>query len=392
MLSLCLVLAGAALSAAPDYTVVSFYFPNYHPDARNQARKGQGWTEWELVKQATPRFPGHAQPKVPLWGYLDESNPVDMAKKIDAAADHGIDVFLFDWYYYNDGPFLERGVEQGFMKAANCGRMKFGLMWANHDWLELHPATVKHKAELVYPGTVTSETFDKMTDYIIATYFKHPSCWKIDGCPVFSVYEIQTLVRSFGSIEATTKELDRFREKTKAAGFPGLHLNAVAWGISMLPGETAVKNPEETAKRMGFNSVTSYVWVHDAPLPQSPATPYKQVMDQVGQVWERSVGKYPMPYFPNVTMGWDSSPRCTQTDPWGNTGYPFTNIMGGNTPEAFKEALQRVKTFLDAHPQCQKTFTINCWNEWTEGSYLEPDTVNKFAYLDAVKAVFKPGP
>jgi hypothetical protein len=35
--------------------------------------------------------------------------------------------------------------------------------------------------------------------------------------------------------------------------------------------------------------------------------------------------------------------------------------------------------------------TINCWNEWTEGSYLEPDTVNGLKYLEAVRAVFAKG-
>jgi hypothetical protein len=31
---------------------------------------------------------------------------------------------------------------------------------------------------------------------------------------------------------------------------------------------------------------------------------------------------------------------------------------------------------------------INCWNEWTEGSYLEPDTTTGFKYLEAVRDVF----
>jgi hypothetical protein len=31
---------------------------------------------------------------------------------------------------------------------------------------------------------------------------------------------------------------------------------------------------------------------------------------------------------------------------------------------------------------------INCWNEWTEGSYLEPDVENGMSYLEAIKEVF----
>ena len=115
--------------------MASYYFGNYHPgDPRNEKSKGKGWSEWELVKAAKPRFPGHHQPNVPLWGYTDESDPKVMAQKIDAAADHGIDAFIFDWYYYDDGPFLDRPIDEGFLKATNNARLKFAFMWANHDW------------------------------------------------------------------------------------------------------------------------------------------------------------------------------------------------------------------------------------------------------------------
>ena len=73
--------------------VMAWYFPNWHPDPRNDAWHGKGWTEWEVAKCARPRFPGHEQPRVPLWGYEDESDPAVMEKKIDAALRHGIDGF-----------------------------------------------------------------------------------------------------------------------------------------------------------------------------------------------------------------------------------------------------------------------------------------------------------
>ena len=62
-----------------DITVAVYYFGNYHLDARNQKHHGPGWTEWELVKNARPRFEGHHQPNVPLWGYTDEADPKQMA-------------------------------------------------------------------------------------------------------------------------------------------------------------------------------------------------------------------------------------------------------------------------------------------------------------------------
>jgi hypothetical protein len=370
-----------------DITVAAYYFPNYHTDdPRNVVNKGAGWSEWELVKAARPRFPGHNQPKVPAWGYTDEKDPEVMAMKIETAVSHGIDCFIFDWYMYEDGPFLNRCIDEGFLKAKNCDRLKFGLMWANHDWFDIHPYTRGAEQKLLYPGRFSADRFDKICDHVIQAYFLRPNYWKIDGKPYFSVYDVQKFVESFGSIEATKAAMDRMREKAIAAGLIGVHWNLVAWGNPILPSE---KNPPTISAlidMLGFDSVTSYVWVHHAALPERQ-TDYNQVRDQYMTYWEKARTDYRVPYFPNVTIGWDSSPRCDLQSEWGNFGYPFTNTISNNTPENFKAALQMTKDKLLADPDGPRILNINCWNEWTEGSYLEPDTVHGMAYLEVVKEV-----
>ena len=379
----------APATPSPDkITVASYYFGNYHPgDPRNERAKGPGWSEWELVKAAKPRFPGHVQPNVPLWGYTDESDPRAMAQKIGAAADHGIDAFIFDWYYYDDGPFLDSPIDRGFLKARNNKRLNFAFMWANHDWLDIHPYRRGAPQKLLYPGRVSPETFEKVGDHLIKDYFRRPNYWKIDGKPYFSFYELTKLLENFGSVEATRAALDRLRAKAVAAGLPGLHLNAVVWGQAILPGEGKPADTAKLIKDLGFDSVTSYVWIHHVSLPEQQ-TDYNYVRDAYFNYWLTAEQQFGVPYFPNVTMGWDSSPRADQRDAFENVGYPFMNTISGNTPERFREALEMTKRRLLERKTGPRILNINCWNEWTEGSYLEPDTVHGMKYLEAIKSVF----
>lgn len=371
--------------------IAVYYFPNYHVDPRNEAVHGPGWTEWELIKRTEPRFPGHRQPRIPLWGYEDESDPVVMAKKIDAAADHGIHAFLFDWYWYDDGPYLERGLEKGFFGAPNNQRLKFGIMWANHDWIDIHPVRLdeclKREYRLLYPGKFTRQTFDAAVDHTIAYYFKHPSYWKIDGAPYFSFYDLPSLIRSFGDVEGARAALADFRRKTIAAGFPDLHLNQVLWNFSVLPGEKAVRDPGQLLKEMGFTSFTSYVWIHHVPLDTFPEFDYCQAFEKYMEYWKKAEAEIDLPYFPNASMGWDSSPRTTQSDAFLNAGYPFTSCLNNNTPDRFKEALQAIKARMEQGTG-HKILTMNAWNEWTESSYLEPDSLYGMGYLEAIREVF----
>ena len=370
-------------------TVAAYYFPNYHTnDPRNIVNKGKDWSEWELVKAAQPRFPGHEQPKVPLWGYVDEKDPKVMEKKIETAAKYGIDCFIFDWYMYDDGPFLNRCIDEGFLKARNGDKVQFAFMWANHDWVDIHPYTKGAPQKLLYSGKISPKRFEEIGDLLIKNYFTRTNYWKIDGKAYFSIYDIQKFMEGFGSIEATKAGMKRLNDKAIAAGLKGIHWNLVAWGKPILPVEKVPANIPELIRKLGFDSATSYVWVHHVGLTERK-TEYNQTRDQYFQYWDKVKNEFQIPYFPNVSMGWDPSPRCNVKSEWGNFGYPFTNTIGNNTPQNFKMALQMTKEKLLAVPNGPRIMNINCWNEWTEGSYLEPDTKNKYGYLEAVKAVFK---
>jgi hypothetical protein len=146
-----------------DYTIATYYFGNYHDDARNSLVHGPGWTEWELVKRAEPRFPGHVQPHVPLWGYEDESDPQQWrarspqlritASTCSSSTGTGTMTDRFSNAAWTTASF----------NAPNNDRLKFGLMWANHDWVDIHPiglSTVR-QPPLLYrrqgdPGDVRS--------------------------------------------------------------------------------------------------------------------------------------------------------------------------------------------------------------------------------------------
>ncbi len=87
-----------------------------------------------------------------------------------------------------------------------------------------------------------------------------------------------------------------------------------------------------------------------------------------------------IPYFPNVNIGWDDTPRFPDKGLEQITYYH-------KSPESFAAFLQKAKEYADDHPGQPRLITINAWNEWVEDSYLLPDILNGFGYLEAVRKV-----
>ena len=48
------------------------------------------------------------------------------------------------------------------------------------------------------------------------------------------------------------------------------------------------------------------------------------------------------------------------------------------------------KEYIDSHKKLKAPLvTVNSWNEWTETSYLEPDDLYGYGYLEAIRDTFK---
>jgi hypothetical protein len=74
-----------------SYDVAAYIWPSYTGDEpRTRMFWPEGNGEWETVRKAGAKFPGHNWPRRPLWGYCNEADPRVMEMQIDAAADHAV--------------------------------------------------------------------------------------------------------------------------------------------------------------------------------------------------------------------------------------------------------------------------------------------------------------
>ena len=357
------------------YDIAAYIWPAYtgaEPRARLFWPEGMG--EWQSVRSCKAKIPGDTWPRRPLWGYVDEADSRVMEMEIDAAADYGVNVFIYDWYWFDQRPFLNQCLERGYLKARNNSRVRFMLMWSNHDACHVWDKRLSESDMWLDPlwrGGVDSEAFSHLCDVMIEKYFHHPSYYKIEGKPVLMVYDPKNLIQGLGGISNTALCLTEFREKCVRAGLNGLHLQ---FKLSRTDG---VFTPGiEAAKRMGFDSITSYQFGELTDIDRE----YREICAEMPALWEDWNARFGLPYFPQVSVGWDNSPRFATKRRFG--------VTRNNTPQLFEKALRMAKKFVDDHALPAKLITVNSWNEWTEGSYLQPDDRTGYQYLEAVQRVF----
>jgi len=363
-----------------NYDVAAYVWPAYTGDEkRTRIFWPDGIGEWQTVKNSSPKDNGYNCGREPLWGYVNEADPSVMEMQIECAVDHGVNVFIYDWYWYDNRPFLENCLNDGFLKAKNSDKMKFYLMWANHDanylWDKRNSDEIN---ETIWSGAVGKEQFKIIGKRWIDKYFTRDNYYKIDNKPVVSIYDMNNFVSGLGGIKEAKNAMEWLDDEAKKAGLLGVHFQFIRWdgkgqNITGVDGNTIETTPF-LIKEMCFDSLTHYQFVHFVDIDRD----YNEIIPDVIKEWKKISSEYDIPYFPHISAGWDNNPRYK--------GFR-EGIVKNNTPENFKKALIKAKEYADKNNL--SLITINSWNEWTETSYLEPDNVYGYGYLEAIKEVFK---
>ena len=359
-----------------DYHVCVFIWPSCHDDSLGRTNWEEGVGEWEVIRKGDPRFEGHYQPRQPLWGEEMDNDPAVVEKWIQTALEYGVNTFVYDWYWFDHYPYLESALNDGFLKAPSNRRMEFFIMWANH--------TVKHNYwnyhkwgeddSILWDGAIDPADWPLIVDRVIKQYFGLPNYTKIDGKPVFAIFSVDNFIRSFGDGEKAAEAMEYLRSEVRKAGFPGVH-------YMMMNGGGPAFNDRAKARISAGDCLKpdSWAWYNMGGFNCDYIT-HCENASRLREQWD---GYMDIPLFPTVSIGWDDSPRFPAKGAADVTRFH-------NTPEVFGHYLEDAKAYADSHAAEQPKFVfINAWNEWIEGSYLLPDKLNGFGYLEAVQKVFR---
>ena len=314
------------------YEVGAYYFPGW-----------QTASQWHPLE----RFPE----RKPLLGWYREGSPEVADWHIKWAVEHGITFFAYDWYWSQGSRSLEHGLHDGFFQARYRNLLKFCLLWANHN----------------APHTSSLEDCRAVTQYWIQTYFRRPEYLIQGGKPVIIIFSTDRLRADLGS--AKVKEaFDAMRAECRQAGLPGLYLMACVGDAGQA----------RQAAAEGYDAVTAYNWpglgIHTAEL----YAPFESLLEGYRRNWAHIIEQSPIPICLPVCGGWDSRP-------WHGDN---NLVRFGRTPELFRRHLLDAKRLLEVRgpgPAPLNMVLIEAWNEWGEGSYIEPHKEFAFGYLDAIR-------
>ena len=82
-----------------------------------------------------------------------------------------------------------------------------------------------------------------------------------------------------------------------------------------------------------------------------------------------------IPAFPGAFVDWDNTARYQKR----------ARIFRNASPDRFAYWFRQLVEVTAQRPAPEHMIFLNAWNEWAEGTYLEPDVRYGYRYLEAVR-------
>lgn len=344
---------------------LAFYLPQFHPIPENDAWWGKGFTEWANVTRARPMFTGHAQPVLPgELGFYDLRVPEIRDRQAELARAAGIHGFCYHHYWFNGRRILERPLDE--VLTSGSPDFPFCICWANENWTRRWDG---HDQEILLRQQHNLAS-DRRFILDLIPYLEDPRYVRVDGRPVILVYRADLMANA-----ADTAAV--WRDECLRAGLGQIHLCAVQF-------RTTDPRP------LGFDAAVEFP-PHHFPAPEITKKVPGRDPDFRGVIHDYADGvrrcitsPRPADYrlYRGVMPSWDNTARRMHDG----------IIHHGATPELYETWLRTAINQPQPNDGLQDNLVfINAWNEWAEGTVLEPRRDLGDAYLRATARVLRPG-
>lgn len=355
--------------------MIAFYLPQFHAIPENDEWWGKGFTDWVNVKKANKLFAGHEQPRIPLNNnYYDLSKAEAIRMQTELA--HKYDVYGFCFYHYwfaGGKKLLEKPSE--ILLANKDIDLPFCFSWANEPWARTWDG--RNSSILMPQEYGTEKEWKEHFEYLLP-FFKDNRYIKENNCPIFVIYKSS-------SIKECLAMMNMWNSLAREAGFNGIHF------VETLRGKN-----DETRKLPFSAKVEFEPSITDFNIPFWDLfyrRIRKRLINLVNKVLKTSFPLYkpwtfayianrslnhfsPKGTYAGAFVGWDNTPR---------KGLSGTIILPP-TKDEFKDYLRK-KIWITQNKYETNYIFINAWNEWAEGTYLEPDQMNGYLYLESIRDV-----
>lgn len=352
--------------------IIAFHLPQFHRIPENDLWWGEGFTEWTNVKKARPLFRSHYQPRIPKDSrYYDLMNPEIQDWQAELAGQHGIYGFCYYHYWFNGKQLLQRPVEQ--LLERGKPDFPFCLAWANEPWTRAWDGGDKH---ILMPQTYgDTDEWRQHIRYLIKA-FQDPRYIRVRGKPMLLIYRSST-------IRVLRPMLETWQEELQQANLPGIHLVSMATAFDPDPRvhlfdafadfepmltlrnlPSKVKNPERW-----YAKLARLGWALTGRAGKPPRT-----FDYVS-IWRVIMDRrITANHYPGAFADWDNSPR---------RGLNSSLLLRNFDRKTFAAGINiQLRKARDAEAEF---LFFNAWNEWAEGTYLEPDEQRGLFFLQTIK-------